>query len=52
MKVKNISENVVAISNIPSFKSGEVRDVDKETGQLILKNFNFEEVKREVKKKK
>lgn len=44
MKVKNISKNIQIISWIPCFQIEEIREVEKEIWEILLKNPNFKEI--------
>lgn len=43
MKIRNKTDSVQAVTNIPEFAAGEVRDVDEATAELLLRSpFIFE----------
>jgi hypothetical protein len=52
MKVKNNSKTVQMLPNFKAFEAGEERIVSKEESEIILRNSNFSEVKKEVKLEK
>lgn len=45
MKIRNKTDSVQAVTNVPAFAAGEVREVDEATGELLLRSsFLFEKV--------
>lgn len=45
MKIKNITNQEVIITDIPSFQPYESREVDQELFDFLIKSESFEEVK-------
>jgi hypothetical protein len=52
MKIKNISQDIQAIPNMPEFKPGEEREVTEEQGSYLLANPYFESIVTENSPKK
>ena len=48
MKIRNKAKSVVCIANMPAFQPLEEREVTPNQITLLLKNFNFEIVKKKI----
>lgn len=49
MKIQNVSKEPQAVTGIPAFFAGEIKEVTEEQGYVLLKNDSFKLVKEERK---
>lgn len=52
MKVKNTSDSSQSVTGIPTFEAGEVRDVNNEQSEILLRNPHFEKETASEKRRK